>query len=70
MRLRKICIFLVIDGLPVPTVTIYSALLDAMPKGTPVWEKMEPALGAGLEQTFHRGLSHLGAFPEQFMASW
>lgn len=50
MRLRKICIFLVTDGLPVPTVTFYCALLDIMPKGTPVQKKIEPILGVGLEQ--------------------
>lgn len=69
MRLRKVCIFLVIDGLPVPTVAFDCALLDAMPEGTAVQKKMEAALGAGSEQTFPRGLSRLGAFPEQHMAA-
>lgn len=51
MRLRKICIFLVNDGLPVPIVKFYCSLLDVMPKGTPVEKKMEPpTLGVGSEQ--------------------
>lgn len=51
MRLRKICIFLVNDALPVPIVKFYCALLDVMPKGTPVEKKMEPPTpGVGSEQ--------------------